>query len=156
MSNTSVEEVIYWLKNTLQDIVDGKEHISMFVISKTLNGYYKNPQSIAHKVLADRMGQRDPENKPKANDRIPYAYIIINEDDWRDPKLGFYKSVNKAKSHKILQGDRIEHVDYILENKKDLDYKFYISNQTINPVKQLLDVAIDPEETDKLFNDFIN
>ena len=60
MSNTSVEGVIYWLKNTLQDIVDGKEHISMFVISKTLNSYYKNPQSIAHKVLADRMGQRDP------------------------------------------------------------------------------------------------
>ena len=76
-----------------------KEHINMFVISKTLNGYYKNPQSIAHKVLADRMGQRDPGNKPKANDRIPYAYIIINEEDWRDPKLGFYKSgKNKGKA----------------------------------------------------------
>ena len=49
----------------------------------------------------------------------------------------------------ILQGDRIEHVDYILENKKDLDYKFYISNQIMKPVKQLLDVAIDSEETDK-------
>ena len=40
-----------------------------------MRGYYKNPQSIAHKVLADRMAERDPGNKPKSNDRIPYAYI---------------------------------------------------------------------------------
>tara|TARA_A100001015_G_scaffold245793_1_gene281896 strand:+ start:3204 stop:7145 length:3942 start_codon:yes stop_codon:yes gene_type:complete len=159
MSNTRVEDVIKWLNQTLNRIVNGKEHISMFVISKTLNSYYKNPQSIAHKVLADRMGQRDPGNKPKANDRIPYAYIIIDETKWQDPKLGYYKSgknKGKAKSHKILQGERIEHVDYITDNPNvKLDYKLYISNQIMNPVKQLLDVAIDPEETMKIFNSYL-
>lgn len=227
MSNTSVNDVINWLKNTLQDIVDGKEHISMFVISKTLNSYYKNPQSIAHKVLADRMGIRDPGNKPKANDRIPYAYIKVDESPvptgqynkkveeyetgeykkikvkvetgeyYKKDKIisdGFYKNGNpktkkikvdnkekpkykwvekqgdpiikkrtvfdydnpKTKKRIILQGDRIEHVDYIIENSDvDLDYKFYISNQIMNPVKQLLDIAIDPEETIKLFNSYL-
>ncbi len=178
MSNTSVDEVIYWLKNTLQDIINGKEHISMFVISKTLNSYYKNPQSIAHKVLADRMGQRDPGNKPKANDRIPFAYIEV--DDEQVPtgeyfkkdeiiNIGKYKNgkpktkkerVNdynrpKYKKKKILQGERIEHPDYIKENKLPLDYKFYISNQIMNPVKQVLDISMSPEESKELFNIFL-
>jgi DNA polymerase elongation subunit (family B) len=228
MSNTRVEDVINWLNQTLNKIVKGKEHISMFVISKTLNSYYKNPQSIAHKVLADRMGQRDPGNKPKANDRIPYAFVkvddspiptgqhhtkIIEVPTGRFKKIkvkektgeylkkeieiddGFYKNgkpkkkkikVNdldrpkyktiekngdpimkkdrvfdmerpKFKNRVILQGERIEHVDYIIDNpdKVELDYKLYISNQIMNPVKQLLDVAIDPEETMKIFNNYI-
>ena len=33
---------------------------SMFVITKSLSGYYKNPQGIAHKVLADEW-LRNPE-----------------------------------------------------------------------------------------------
>ena len=45
-----------------------------FIISKSLRGYYKNPDAIAHKVLADRMAERNPGNKPKPNDRIPYMY----------------------------------------------------------------------------------
>ena len=43
----------------------------------------------------------------------------------------------------------------MLDNKLDLDYSHYISNQIMNPVKQLLDISIDPEETSKLFNSFI-
>ena len=80
MSATKVDDVVKWLRDTLDNIVGGKEHISMFILSKTLNSYYKNPQSIPHKVLADRIGERDPGNKPKANDRIPYAYIEIPKE----------------------------------------------------------------------------
>ncbi len=178
MSNASVNDVIKWLKNTLDYIVSGREDISMFVISKTLNSYYKNPQSIAHRVLADRMGARDPGNKPKANDRIPYAYIEVDDKPVKTGKYfqkdeiihnGYYKN-GKEKTKKIrvndlnrpkfikkvvLQGDRIEHVDYIAKNRIPLDYKFYISNQIMKPVKQLLDIAIDPEETTKLFNSYL-
>ena len=50
---------------------DGGFPMNDFIITKSLRGYYKNPQGIAHKVLADRMGERDPGNKPKAGDRIP-------------------------------------------------------------------------------------
>jgi hypothetical protein len=32
---------------------------------------------MAHKVLADRMGLRDPGNKPQVNDRIPFVYIKV-------------------------------------------------------------------------------
>ena len=30
---------------------------------------------IAHNVLASRIGDRDPGNKPKPGDRIPFMYI---------------------------------------------------------------------------------
>ena len=56
--NKTNKDPISWLNNTLQDIIDGKLPMSMFIITKTLNAYYKNPEGIAHKVLADRMAIR--------------------------------------------------------------------------------------------------
>jgi DNA polymerase elongation subunit (family B) len=178
MYDRDLNKTLDWLKYMLKRIIDGKEHISMFILSKTLNSYYKNPQSIPHKVLADRIGERDPGNKPKANDRIPFAYIEV--DDEQVPtgeyfkkdeiiNIGKYKNgkpktkkerVNdysrpKYKKKKILQGERIEHPDYIKENKLPLDYKFYISNQIMNPVKQVLDISMSPEESKELFNKFL-
>ena len=64
---------------------------NLLTITKSLKSYYKNPESIAHKVLADRIGRRDPGNKPKANDRIPYAYIEVDES----PIFMGYKMINK-------------------------------------------------------------
>ena len=49
--------------------------MDMLVVTKSLRGFYKNPEQIAHKVLADRIGIRDPGNKPSSNDRIPYCFI---------------------------------------------------------------------------------
>ena len=51
----------------------------------------------------------------------------------------------------ILQGDRIEHIDYIKKKGLKIDYEFYITNQIMNPVKQVLDLRMDPKETEKLF-----
>ena len=55
----------------------------------------------------------------------------------------------------ILQGDRIEHPDYIKEKNLKLDYKFYISNQIMNPVRQVLDISMNPGESQELFNKFL-
>ena len=119
-----------------------------------MNGYYKNPQQIAHKVLADRMAFRDPGNKPKANDRIPYAYIKLPKEilyDYDNPyKSGTRKGNPREK--KVMQGEKIEHVDYIKANNKQIDYEFYITNQIMNPVKQVLDLQLDPSTTALLFS----
>ena len=62
-----------------------------------------------------------------------------------DPTQPKYKKIN------ILQGDRIEHIDFIKNNNMILDYEFYITNQIMNPVKQVLDLEIDSRETEKIF-----
>ena len=143
MIDRNFNDALKWLKNTLYKISIGKFPISYFIISKSLRGYYKNPKSIAHKVLADRIGERDPGNKPKSNDRIPYAYIkMTNYDKVFDRNSQYKSGKNKGKDRKrsILQGDRIEHPDFIHSENLKLDYSFYIENQIMNPVKQVLDL----------------
>ena len=175
MNQKSVDKAMEWLKNTLKEITNGKIDQSMFVISKSLSAYYKNPDGIAHKVLADRMAERNPGDKPKPNDRIPYMYRVVDDS----PIITGYKMVSKKvengtykngktkyktikvkgppklKKRNILQGDRIEHPEYMKDKKIPIDYKFYISNQIMNPVKQVLDLEKTDEETKELFNEFI-
>jgi DNA polymerase elongation subunit (family B) len=153
MHQKSVQKAMGWLQDTLTKIIKGDMDTSMFIISKSLSGYYKNPDGIAHKVLADRMAERNPGNKPKPNDRIPYIYRVVDESPI--PNGEYKNGKKKYLKRKILQGDRIEHPDYIKEKQLDIDYKFYISNQIMNPVKQVLDLDMNPEETVQFFQQFI-
>ena len=174
MIDKDFDATLDWLKESLSQIRNGEFSMRYFVITKSLRGYYKNPQSIAHKVLADRMAERDPGNKPKSNDRIPYAYIdkgktkqiigykkikerrVVGEFKNGKPKYKNFMiddlTQPKYKKITILQGDRIEHIDYIKDKQLVLDYEFYISNQIMNPVKQVLDLEMDAKETEKIFS----
>ena len=124
-----------------------------FIITKSLRGYYKNPTSIAHKVLADRMGERDPGSKPKAGDRMPFAYRVLPEDMLYDT-VKVYKNGPRKRQPRVNnynQGDRIEDPEFIKKNNLKLDYEFYITNQIMNPVKQVLDLEMEENETSKIF-----
>jgi DNA polymerase elongation subunit (family B) len=79
MKNQDVTESIKFLKKSIQELIDGKHPLESLIISKSLKSDYKDPTRIAHKALADRMGERDPGNKPQVNDRIPYVYVDISE-----------------------------------------------------------------------------
>ena len=104
--------------------MNGKTSINDLVITKNLRASYKDPSKIAHKVLADRIGARDPGNRPVINERIPYVYI-------------------KTNSTTGLQGDRIENPEFIIENKLTPDYLHYITNQIMKPLLQLYALCID-------------
>lgn len=113
------------LDKRLTKLVNGEVELESLIISKTLKSTYKDPEKIAHKVLADRMGARDPGNKPQINDRLPYIYI---------------ETGNK----KSLQGDRIEHPDFVKANPNiKPDYGHYIKNQIMNPVVQLYSLCVE-------------
>ena len=73
------------------------------------------------------MGERDPGNKPKSNDRIPYVYI--------EHKV--------KRGEKPLQGDRVEHPQYIIENDIRPDYEFYLTNQIMKPVGQIFALVVE-------------
>ena len=78
LNKRNVEESKKYFKNAVKNLLDGNVDISQLVISKTVKNEYANPTLIAHKVLADRMGIRDPGNKPQSNDRIPYCFIDVS------------------------------------------------------------------------------
>ena len=153
MIDKDLHKSVSWLKKTLQDIRLGKFLMNDFVITKSLRGYYKNPTAIAHKVLADRMGERDPGSKPKAGDRMPFAYRVLPEDILYDTENRYKSGPRKGQPRikNVLQGDRIEDPEFIKKEGLKLDYEFYITNQIMNPVKQVLDLEMDENETSKIF-----
>ena len=75
LNEKNIENAKKYFKDEVAKLLKGKVDLSKLIISKTLRGHYVNPTQIAHKVLAERMGERDPGNKPAPSDRIPYCYI---------------------------------------------------------------------------------
>jgi DNA polymerase elongation subunit (family B) len=124
MNQYDLGKSVEFLKDQLRKLVSGQYPLEDLIITKTLKGSYKDRTKIAHCVLADRMGERDPGNKPQINDRIPYVYIQTN---------GEVK----------LQGDRIENPDYVRDNKLTPDYQFYITNQLMKPICQLYALCVE-------------
>jgi DNA polymerase elongation subunit (family B) len=124
MSGQSVQTAIQYLDNSLTDLINGNVPTDKLAITKSLRSYYKNPQQIAHRVLADRIGQRDPGNMPKPGDRIKFLHIHTN-------------------LKKALQGEKIETPEFILENRLKLDFGFYVSNQLMKPLCQFLGLALE-------------
>jgi hypothetical protein len=45
-------------------------------------------------------------------------------------------------THKLLQGDTIEHPDFILDNKWKIDYFYYLTNQIEKPVYQIFELVM--------------
>ena len=76
MREKNIKKSINFLRKQLQKLVQNKFPLDSLVISKSLSSYYKDPDRIAHKVLADRIAARDPGKKPQVNDRIPYVFIV--------------------------------------------------------------------------------
>ncbi len=125
MKDRDVEKAVRFLRNCLKDITEEKYPVEKLIITKSLRGYYKNPNSIAHNVLANRIGKRDSGNKPAVGDRIPYIYI-------------------KNPDKKALQGERIETPEFIRDNNDvEINYSFYITNQIMKPVQQVFALVLE-------------
>jgi DNA polymerase elongation subunit (family B) len=136
MKDANIERAIEFLKQKLDELVNGKVPIEKLIISKSIRSFYKNPAQIAHNVLAERIGVRDPGNKPAPGDRVPYVYIQT--------------------TGKKLQGEKIETPQYIKDNKLKIDYGYYITNQIMNPVLQLFSLVLyDMKEFKRRKNTFI-
>lgn len=131
LNRCDVPESVRFLRACLDDLVGLRTPKEELVITKTLGGTYKDPEKCAHWVLAQRIGEREPGNKPQANDRIPFMYIQV-------PPETMAKSGGS-----VLQGDRIEDPGYAERNGLKPDVEFYITNQIMKPVLQLYSIVLE-------------
>jgi len=150
----SGEKAIKYTEKILKKILAGKYSKNKFIITKTIRGPgltkeerdidkqlpederpYKDRNSQCHVALADKLADRDPGSKPQSNERIPFVYI-------------------ETKKKVSLQGDKVEHPDYLDEYNLKIDYLFYITNQIMKPSIQFLEKIIDNPE--KIFHKYIN
>jgi DNA polymerase elongation subunit (family B) len=124
MKENNLKKALEFLDKSLYNLIDGKVSTDKLMITKALRSDYKNPTQIAHKVLADRIGARDPGNKPKPGDRMKFLHIVSNKK-------------------KALQGEKIETPEFIIQENLKIDYDFYITNQLMKPLQQLLGLAVE-------------
>ena len=127
MSKRDIKLAQQFVQEMLVKVMKNEIPLDKYVVSKQLRDDYKNPDQIAHAVLAKRMRERDPGSAPQLGDRLPYIYIAARKDEKK-------------------QGDRIEHYDYVKEKNLKPDVEFYITNQIQRPVGQMFALAIDSLE----------
>ena len=127
MKDQKLDKALAFLKTSLTDLINGNVSMDKLTITKSLRGYYKNPAQIAHAVLAERVSNRDPGNKPKPGDRIPFVHIVVSE----------------IAKKKLLQGEKIEIPEYVAQKKLKIDYAFYITHQLMNPLIQLFVLSVE-------------
>ena len=127
LNEGDIKKSLKFLDDSLNKLTNGEYPMEELIVTKTLRGFYKNPKQIAHKVLADRIKKRDPGNAPQSNDRVPYVYIQVKEN----------QIVKK------LQGDKIEDPKYIEETNLTPDYGHYITNQIMKPCLQLYGLILE-------------
>lgn len=137
MGGSNVEHAITHVRSCLSNIIDEKYPREKLIITKALRSTYKNPLQIAHKVLANRMGERDPGNKPKSGDRIPYIFIE-NQDK------------------KALQGEKIETPAFIDANNIKINYTHYITNQIMKPIQQIFALVLEDIREFKTGKEYTN
>jgi DNA polymerase elongation subunit (family B) len=141
MEHRSIKVAEKLVKEMLVKVMKNEYPLEKYILSKQLRDDYKNPGQIAHRVLADRMEERDAGNKPQVGDRLSYVYVANRKDEKK-------------------QGDKIESVDYVREKKLKPDVEFYITNQIQNPVAQLFALAIEEldgykkKNYDKFYSDY--
>lgn len=127
-----------FVRESLRKLIRNEFSYDLLVVSKALK---KTKTVPAHRMLAERIAKRDPGNAPQLNDRIPYIYVHIDKN--REKEL-----LKEQGRKKLLQGDRIEHPEYIKEHNLKPDFVFYITNQIMKPLMQLLAVFVPYENAD--------
>jgi DNA polymerase elongation subunit (family B) len=127
MQERNVKKAQAFVTEMLSKVLENKVPLEKFIVTKALRDDYKNPDQIAHRVLADRMAARDPGTAPKVGDRIAYIYVAEN------------KTATK-------QGDKIEELSYVRKKGLHPDTQFYITNQIQNPVAQLFALCLEDLE----------
>ena len=127
LAQQDITAAFEFVRTAVKELLAGKFSMKRLTITKSLRAEYKLVP--AHKILADRVGKRDPGNKPSSNDRIPFVYAM--------PPSG------KPWPKTAQQGERIETPTYIKERGLKPDYMFYITNQIAKPVAQVFGLVVD-------------
>jgi len=124
MEQRDIRKAQQFVQDMLVKVIKNEMPLEKYIVTKQLRDDYKNPDQIAHAVLADRMKARDEGSAPQVGDRLAYIYVAERKD-------------NKK------QGDKIEQIDYVKEKGLKPDTEFYITNQIQNPLSQMFALALE-------------
>ena len=128
----NIQKAYAYVQQSVKDLIEGRVPHEHLVMSKTLsskNINQKNPaeSTLAHVSLYTKLKRRDPNNCPKAGDRIEFLFVITGD--------------------KLLR-DKVEHPLYVKEHGLHLDLLYYYHHQLYNPANELFSLLLSPEPFD--------
>jgi DNA polymerase elongation subunit (family B) len=144
-SSDTIVKACKYLCESLEALVEGRVPMDKLLLSKALRSYYKNPDSIAHSVLAERIAKRDPGNRPKPGDRVRFGVVEWKAMEVKRLLVERNRLLPPEKARKtLMMGDRIETPEFMIDKNLRLDYAYYIEKQLLNPIKQLFGLILEP------------
>ena len=126
LNHQDVPGAVEAVKSKVRDLVEGRMKLSQLTITKSLRAEYKTTPP-AHKVLANRIAERDPGNAPASGERIGYVYV----------------QALAGQVPSKLQGDRVETPGWIEKHGLKPDFEYYIDHQLYNPIAQLFSIMVE-------------
>ncbi len=124
LEERDIRKAQHFVQDMLVKVIKNEMPLEKFIVTKQLRDDYKNPDQIAHAVLAERMKERDEGSAPQVGDRLAYVYVAERKDQKK-------------------QGDKIEQIDYVRQKGLKPDAEFYVTNQIQNPVAQMFALALE-------------
>ena len=125
MHERDPQKAVSVARTVVLNVLQNKEPLEKFVISKALRSGYKNPQSLPHVAVAEKLKKRRG-YPPASGERVPYVFV-------RD-----------AANPDGLQAQRAEDPEYVKEHAEvEVDTLYYITNQIMSPITTLLEVVLD-------------
>jgi DNA polymerase elongation subunit (family B) len=138
--DTKVSEIIEDIKNKISYSIK-------IYLNKKINNTFEKLNKI------NSLGIAITEIKEKVYEKI-YYYLLIGIKEIPIEEIIHFTMKILEKKARVIQGDRVEHPDYIKENNLKVDYLFYITNQIMKPSIQFLSLLTD--EAEDIFNKIIN
>ena len=128
----NIDKAYRHVQQSVQNLIEGRVSMESLVMSKTLSS--KNidcnnlsESTLPHVALYAKMKKRDPNNCPKAGERIEFLFTITGA--------------------KLLK-DKVECPEYVRDNGLHLDLLYYYNHQLHNPINELFSLLLAPEPFD--------
>ena len=117
-TSIAIKKAIKLYQESVTDLLKGNVNIEDLIVTKTLKTGYKNPTAITHKVLAERITERDPGNAPSMNERIPFIFI-----DPKELKCNICQKKVNVDSCKCKQCMKLYCYTHLKQHKTDCIFK---------------------------------
>lgn len=98
--------------------------------------YKTNKANIPHVALARKMKERDPYNCPQVGERVPYVF-------------------KKVTNPKVLQFERVEDPQYLVQNCIPIDFDYYFEHQFKSAIETIFYPILKDELEEKMFKDIV-
>jgi len=129
---------VNYIRNEVNNLIDGKIDISQLVISKSLTTEpekYKSKQPHAGVVL--RMKKKEVDNNYLKNNKLNFISNKIPVVGDRVPFVFVSKKTNDHKKISLDAYEKSEDPLVVLHEKIPIDYEFYFFNHVLKPITKL-------------------